>query len=327
MRMSSNRDKQSWIPVLNGYFHDFHDFAQTVRAWDLSFSQLKPGSSPVSLQQFGLAGLLVSRFNMAQPYDQSGSTPNGMLTLGFLEKGSGIVRTPEGTVGEDDLWCFPAGREFRCISYENFRAIGLSISETLLDEVTDTCGFGDNRSRLKSNRIVRCGRRTDLDSIRRRLGSISRTIGHRRKDPPPIRADEHELVREFLDVLTDPQDSKPLNMTKRKRLVLERTLDYLDANPGSPITVYELARETGAGVRTLEYVFREYFGVTPKTYLSARRLAGARRELLMSASKPVFVGDIANRWGFWHLGRFSADYRKFFGELPSETLDKYDSVG
>lgn len=32
--------------------------------------------------------------------------------------------------------------------------------------------------------------------------------------------------------------------------------------------------------------------------------------------------DVANNWGFWHMGRFAADYRKFFGELPSETLQK-----
>jgi AraC family transcriptional regulator, ethanolamine operon transcriptional activator len=32
------------------------------------------------------------------------------------------------------------------------------------------------------------------------------------------------------------------------------------------------------------------------------------------------IGDIANTWGFWHMGQFAADYRRQFGELPSETL-------
>jgi AraC family ethanolamine operon transcriptional activator len=32
------------------------------------------------------------------------------------------------------------------------------------------------------------------------------------------------------------------------------------------------------------------------------------------------VQDVAARWGFWHLGQFSLDYKRQFGELPSATL-------
>jgi AraC family ethanolamine operon transcriptional activator len=112
------------------------------------------------------------------------------------------------------------------------------------------------------------------------------------------------------------------DMTSRRQLVLKRTLEYLEANPSSPITVYELAKEVGAGVRTLEYVFQDYFGVTPKAYLTTRRLIGTRRELKRSDAESRRVGHVALRWGFCHLGRFSQSYQQFFGELPSETACK-----
>ncbi|MBO0983539.1 helix-turn-helix domain-containing protein [Rathayibacter sp. SD072] len=35
----------------------------------------------------------------------------------------------------------------------------------------------------------------------------------------------------------------------------------------------------------------------------------------------VTVADIAHRWGFAHLGRFSASYAQRFGENPKSTLD------
>jgi hypothetical protein len=34
------------------------------------------------------------------------------------------------------------------------------------------------------------------------------------------------------------------------------------------------------------------------------------------------VSDVANSWGFWHMGQFAADYRAMFGELSSSTLNR-----
>ena len=54
-----------------------------------------------------------------------------------------------------------------------------------------------------------------------------------------------------------------------------------------------------------------------------------RREQIVAAAVQQFaqngyhrtkVQDIAARWGFWHLGHFVTDYRRMFGELPSQTL-------
>jgi AraC family ethanolamine operon transcriptional activator len=36
--------------------------------------------------------------------------------------------------------------------------------------------------------------------------------------------------------------------------------------------------------------------------------------------------EIANQWGFQHMSSFAADYKKQFGELPSETLKRFDSI-
>ena len=63
--------------------------------------------------------------------------------------------------------------------------------------------------------------------------------------------------------------------------------------------------------------FREHFGVTPKTYLRAFRLNCVRKDLLVAAPKTP-IADVANRWGFWHIGQFASDYRRQFGELPSQ---------
>ena len=69
----------------------------------------------------------------------------------------------------------------------------------------------------------------------------------------------------------------------------------------------------------VNYAFRDRLGVTPKQYLQATRLHRVRHAIL-DAARPRPISEIAARWGFWHMGQFAADYRRQFGELPSETL-------
>jgi AraC family ethanolamine operon transcriptional activator len=75
----------------------------------------------------------------------------------------------------------------------------------------------------------------------------------------------------------------------------------------------------GVSRRTLEYAFQERFGLSPKAYMLARRLGEVRAELRQDDGE-LSITRIANQWGFDHLSRFAAFYRRQFGELPSETI-------
>jgi AraC-like DNA-binding protein len=52
------------------------------------------------------------------------------------------------------------------------------------------------------------------------------------------------------------------------------------------------------------------------------RLSQARRSLLSADGKSATVTEIATSFGFVELGRFSVEYRKAFGESPSQTLQR-----
>ena len=47
----------------------------------------------------------------------------------------------------------------------------------------------------------------------------------------------------------------------------------------------------------------------------------ARHDLLENANE-TRVTDVALDWGFLHFGWFSQDYRRLFGETPSQTLKR-----
>ena len=91
----------------------------------------------------------------------------------------------------------------------------------------------------------------------------------------------------------------------------------IHADPAASITLGDLARTAGVGVRALTRGFEHRLGISPMRYLQQRRLERARSDLLDCRGG---VTEVAYRWGFGNLGDFALKYRERFGERPSETL-------
>jgi len=265
---------------------------------------------------------MLTRFYFEQPYDQRGCTAQDALTIGLIEEGIDEVTTPDGAVRQDDILCFPSGRELSAVSRSHFKGYSLSISATLINQVAASCGLQVEASIGTVQQVRHCSR-SNMHTLRRELRRVSRSLAQIKtaeNSSETIRELEFNLIRHLLLATTDSQPTDRLKLTSRKQIVLQRAQDYMEANTNKPITVLELAQASGSCVRTLEYVFRDYFGVTPKAYLKSRRLVAVRHELLRSLHSKSSISEIAQRWGFWHLSQFATDYRRFFGELPSETL-------
>jgi AraC-like DNA-binding protein len=98
---------------------------------------------------------------------------------------------------------------------------------------------------------------------------------------------------------------------------VDRALDFIHADPGAALTLADVARAAGVGMRALTRGFEKRVGTSPMRYLQQCRLERARAELLDGRGS---VTDIAYRWGFGNLGDFAACYRERYGERPSETL-------
>jgi transcriptional regulator GlxA family with amidase domain len=100
---------------------------------------------------------------------------------------------------------------------------------------------------------------------------------------------------------------------------VKRAIAYMDATLDATIALSDIVAAAGVAGRTLFKHFRDFKGTTPLRYLRDARLDRVRQALQQAADGETVTG-LAWRWGFNHMGRFSVDYRRRFGECPSQTL-------
>ncbi|MFJ3670258.1 AraC family transcriptional regulator [Streptomyces sp. NPDC090106] len=117
----------------------------------------------------------------------------------------------------------------------------------------------------------------------------------------------------FRDALESP--APPM-----RSAALRRVVEAIREHPGQPLNANDLAAIGQVSLRTLQEAFRRELGMPPMRYLAEVRLQRAHDDLLAADPATDTVTEVAYRWGFAHLGRFGASYRKRFGETPSQTL-------
>ena len=92
------------------------------------------------------------------------------------------------------------------------------------------------------------------------------------------------------------------------------------------INIESFAKQYKVSVKTLENAFKSLFGFTPKKFLQLLKLNLVHHDLQNADPKTCSVLRIASKWGFTHMGRFSQDYTKLFGENPSDTLKSLEYI-
>ena len=97
-------------------------------------------------------------------------------------------------------------------------------------------------------------------------------------------------------------------------------IEYMSSHADQKLRLSDIAAASGASVRSLSGGFRKYRHMTPMEFLRDTRLDYVHAALQKAENQDTTVTQLGCRWGFRHLGRFAADYRKRFGESPSDTL-------
>jgi len=139
-----------------------------------------------------------------------------------------------------------------------------------------------------------------------------------KKDTQSYQEAEEEILSVVMELLSEQTPTKP-KLTDGEKIALsirDQVFHHMDGN----ISISSLAKQYKVSEQTLRNSFKSLFGFTPKLFLRLLKLNIVRQELQKNDSEQNTVSKIAFKWGFKHMGSFSAYYTELFGENPSLTL-------
>jgi AraC-like DNA-binding protein len=102
---------------------------------------------------------------------------------------------------------------------------------------------------------------------------------------------------------------------------VSRAEEYMEANWRSPISIEALALVTNASARSVFHSFKQNRGYSPMYFVKQLRLRYAN-SMLANPELQISVTEVCFECGFGNLSHFASDYKKVFGEQPSETLHR-----
>lgn len=131
---------------------------------------------------------------------------------------------------------------------------------------------------------------------------------------------QRETTRALLDMYRFRAEVAPIGWGEHRNARIRTAVEHIHAHAHEPLTVSDLARIADLSVRGLQEAFHRTLDRSPMQYLREVRLRRAHEDLLRASPAQVAVADVAARWGFTHMGRFSGEYLRRFGEYPKVTL-------
>ena len=303
--------------LIQASYDDVDELCDELQTWDVELmpmTRVNTDQNAGTVIQTGTLDCqyMYSRFSVG--LSMRGSPPHGLVTFNLQEPTTRHYWWRGHDLDSTMAWVFPFGGELRSISAPGFRVHTLSATEEYIAAVAADCGI-------------------DLPPISKRpevfqvpddvLQPVLYRLNAMRDSSSPFSFDAaHEILR----LLVPQWLHREARQTTRRPSIrardraLSKSLEVIDASDMQALTMQVLLNECHVTERTLQLAYRERFATSPAAFIKSLRLARVRSVLRRSDPGQHNVGDIAADFGFWHLGQFASDYRRRFGERPSETL-------
>jgi AraC family ethanolamine operon transcriptional activator len=301
---------------------DFLEMEQALSAWDHRYRQISPGEFRGGLlhAQVGSLGIFRNRWERAIHY--RGSAPKGTVAIALTLAQSGAPRWLGHRMGYDDLIVQRAGMEAEYFSGLFWDSIVVTIPETELAQSIADITDDDPQVLLRELDVARLSPRQAAQLRQAATACLkvaARSLG--RQDAASTQPDmATSMTKMMARALVFSQSPTKKRSRSRQRKLVRLAEVYAARRVTQPLRIGDMCRDIRVSERSLRDAFTVQTNLSPLAYFKTQRLNRVHRALCKAETANTLIKQVAYSHGFAHLGRFCADYRRLFGESPTDTL-------
>ncbi|EIJ46304.1 AraC family transcription regulator protein [Herbaspirillum sp. GW103] len=308
-------------------FQDVHVHAAAIGAWKQTYAQISAGKLESSLMQLSTRRCHAFRERINKRVVQHGEAPRDQICFAFPIAAPGAAHVQGREADDKSILFLQGGEEFMFHMPMDTDLLSLTFDRDLFEEHLHQMPDPDRISALLRQPVIKVPPK-GLRACRERLLNI---FSHSmlQIDDGQWQADAHaqqreqalesSLLGELLGLLSAPDCDPVRQMSTTRSYIVEKLHRQAIVDAANVPSIFEVCQRLQVSRRTVQNSFQTVAETTPLNYLRCVRLNGVRRELLSTTNQESSIGDIASRWGFFHLSHFAEDYQELFGELPSQT--------
>ncbi len=296
------------------------EFQQKVIGWDIDHLQLAPGNYRVNIDMVHTPNIQFSNVTHYVGVHERGCIPPGAYAISLPPLlGTNPLSYCGGILERDECVVLMAGEEFETISYGGVNYLTIVVDTDVLNREAVLLTGHPFASLVRSQRMLI--NKQDRFRLRQTIFTMMQEL---KKNPHHLLIERHELLEkhvvQLLLLSLQSASGKKIKIPNRRQMALKAE-QLMRQNLKQQKSINQLCRHIGCSARTLHLGFKERYGIAPGKY--GRILAlNAVHHKLCHAQQRDNVSEIAMAWGFYHLGRFSQQYKQLFKELPSDTMKR-----
>ena len=301
--------------------------AHVVSGAEFEHRRLQGGDSEINLLHCRLPHSVIDRGIYSPSVLVNGTFASDAITMGTMlrQREATIVNGAEMKMGTVQFYAEKSEMCYRAWPNATWFAFVIP-RERLLEFITEELGAEPDLPRFGSVSIEPKFKHNG-DQFVAQLRDLDRSLRHLSSTQNAARlgqALENELLAGIATFFNPRPRMNRIGDRLRLRQCREIFRDVtklIESDPAEMFDLRSMSTATGLSSRTLQRAFQAEYGLCPQQWLKVERLNRVRQDLL-SKENTNSVTDVATKWGFFHLGRFSRYYWELFRERPSETLGR-----